>query len=608
MKTQSMYHQELLPLDWESVQKRSKDGSKKTRSKASKRPVVKEGTTWTQLSLFNLRAVQTTEQQSFMQEFLVALKKTTLNNRYSFSCLAIPTQKSSETSEADSTSSEKVFEPYWTEFSAVLANILSLPTKIGFAALGSILSHGCAVNSKLKYWFSTKRTSAQNKRWLKMFLQSSMSSVAGCTDSESISQKLLKTLTYQVYPAKELKVIWTKWLAASRKVYNISIEYLNENQGYTKVGNIGGKHGFRTWLKQSGLIPQWCKDLNVSKLLDNASMEAYSAWKDTDRQGNFVGKGKKRKSNPNAGKKIARFRSVRDQKQTLQFDPTAFKSGTWMVSTTKHLPKPLFKGQDFCVFTDGATELTYNKGRWFAHFPLEFEVTASETKKVIALDPGVRTFMTGFDGSDFLEFANNDFQKIAKLCSHLDKLKSIHDKLKGHGNKHKRYKLKRAMERLRTRIKNLRTEMHKQVASYLAKNYDVIILPTFETSQMVPRKKRKLKNKTARAMMTWAFYQFSQILQHLCNRYGSKLVRITEEYTSKTCTKCGHVHRKLGSSKNFKCPHCGYEIPRDFNGAVGIFLKAMWDNTFLSKVGDVKLSISNSEDVQDIQDVMICPG
>ncbi len=138
------------------------------------------------------------------------------------------------------------------------------------------------------------------------------------------------------------------------------------------------------------------------------------------------------------------------------------------------------------------------------------------------------------------------------------------------------------MRQVRTRIKNLRSECHKQVASYLAKNYDVIVLPTFETSQMVVKTRRKLRNKTARAMMTWAFYQFSQTLQHLCNRYGSKLVRITEEYTSKTCTKCGHVHKKLGSSKIFKCPECGYEIPRDFNGALGIFLKALWDTTVFS--------------------------
>ncbi|MBW4480679.1 MAG: transposase, partial [Tolypothrix brevis GSE-NOS-MK-07-07A] len=172
----------------------------------------------------------------------------------------------------------------------------------------------------------------------------------------------------------------------------------------------------------------------------------------------------------------------------------------------------------------------------------------------------------------------------------------------GHKFKRLRYKVRQGMEKLRTRIKNLRSECHKQVGSYLAKNYDVIVLPTFETSRMVAKKKQKLKNKTARAMMTWAFYQFSQTLEHLCNRYGSKLVRITEEYTSKTCTKCGHVHRKLGSSKNFKCPDCGYEIPRDFNGAVGIFLKAMWDTTFTNSVGDVVL------DVHDISNVGECLG
>jgi putative transposase len=597
-----MYHQGSLLPDWESVPKPSKGGSKRGKSKESLPKGVKEDTTSIQLSLFDQVIPQTTEQSCFMPEFQAAVKNLTLNNRLSFLSLVIPMRKLLPTLEADSTSNEKVFKPYWTEFSTTLSNLLSLPTKIGFAVLGSILSHGSVLGSRLKYWFSTKRTSAQNGKWSKISLPSSTSSVADSTDCENTKSKLLKTVSYRVYPSKDLAVIWKKWLAAVRKVYNLSIAYLNQHQGFEKVGNKGGKMGFRTMLKASGLIPQWCLDLNVSKILDNASMEAYKAWSETAKSPNFIGKGKSKKPHPQAGLKIAKFRSVRDQKLTIQFDPTAYKNGTWMVSTTKHLPKPEFKGQEFCILTDGSTELTYNKGRWFAHFPVECEVTTKVTNKVIALDPGVRTFITGFDGSDFLEFGNGDFNKIAKLCSHLDKLKSRHDKAVGRQFKRLRYKLRQAMERLRTRIKNLRSECHKQVASYLAKNYDVIVLPTFETSQMVVRKKRKLKNKTARAMMTWAFYQFSQILEHLCFRYGSKLVRITEEYTSKTCTKCGHVYRKLGGSKNFKCPNCGYEIDRDFNGAVGIFLKAMWDTTFTDSVGDVVLDIENVSDVQK------CPG
>jgi len=577
----TMYLQGSLLPGWESTPKRSKGGSKKEKLKVSSQKVVKEDTTSTQLSLLSL-LTRKSEKQYFTPGFLAALHRPTLSNKYSFLSLITQQQNSSQTSAADSTSSEKVFKPYWNPFCQMMSDWLSLPTKIACAGLDLILSHGLPAVRKLKYWFSTQRTLVQKERWLKTSSPSSMSLVVDCPDSGNTKSKFVKTVSYRVYPCKELAIIWKQWVSAVRKVYNISIGYLNEYQGFVKVGKLGGKQGFRTMLKASGLIPAWCTKLGVSKLLDNASMEAYTAWSETARTPKFIGKGKDKKSHPQAGTRIARFRSIRDAKLTLQFDPTGYNNGRWMVSATKHLQQPEFKGHNFCVITDRATELTYAKGRWEAHFVVDAEFEVNQQERIIALDPGVRTFMTGFDGNEFLEFGSGDFQRIARLCVRLDDLKSRHDMALGRGFKRLRYKLRVAMRQLKIRIKNLRSECHKQVASYLANNYDVIVLPTFETSQMVVKTHRKLHSKTARAMMTWAFYQFSKTLQHLCNRYGSKLVRITEEYTSKTCTRCGHVHKKLGSSKIFKCPECGYEIPRDFNGALGIFLKAMWDTTLFS--------------------------
>jgi len=390
-------------------------------------------------------------------------------------------------------------------------------------------------------------------------------------------------------------------------VYNNAIAYLNKHQSFEyynlKGKRTGGKTGFRSFCKTLGeeIIPKWCKELKIAHALDNALFEAYMAWNKTKRQEKFIGQGKEKKVNPLSGLKIARFRSIRDQKQTIQFDPTDYKDGHFMASVG--LEKAEYWGQDYCLINyDSATELTYNKGRWYANFPIDAEPEISDKgNKIIALDPGLRCFLTGFDGNNFTEFANGDFARIAKLCQHLDHLKSKHDKLKGGKFKRWRYKLKQAMERVRTRIKNLRNEVHKQVASHLARHYDTIYLPTFETSQMVVKKKRKLKSKSARAMMTWAFYEFSQTLQHLCNRYGSRLVRVTEEYTSKTCTKCGLVHHKLGGKKKFKCPHCGHEIKRDFNGALGIFLKALWDTTFIQSVSENDVVFRLSEDVFDVQ-------
>jgi putative transposase len=62
---------------------------------------------------------------------------------------------------------------------------------------------------------------------------------------------------------------------------------------------------------------------------------------------------------------------------------------------------------------------------------------------------------------------------------------------------------------------------------------------------------------------------------HICSTWlggGVQVVEVTEEYTSKTCTKCGRINQKLGGSKVFRCG-CGMVLDRDFNGARNILLK-----------------------------------
>jgi putative transposase len=146
------------------------------------------------------------------------------------------------------------------------------------------------------------------------------------------------------------------------------------------------------------------------------------------------------------------------------------------------------------------------------------------------------------------------------------------------------------------------SELHKKSADYIATTYKTIFLPKFETSQMVSRRglggspherptnplgvckaKRKINKKSARAMMTLSHYQFKQTLKHQATKYGSSVVDVTEEYTSKTCSKCGHIHQKLGSNQKYVCPSCGHSIPRDVNGAINIMLKALGDTPWLEK-------------------------
>ena len=75
-------------------------------------------------------------------------------------------------------------------------------------------------------------------------------------------------------------------------------------------------------------------------------------------------------------------------------------------------------------------------------------------------------------------------------------------------------------------------------------------------------------------MCTLSHYRFKTTLKHKAMEYPwVHVIDTTEEYTSKTCGECGAIHRNLGSKKIFKCPQCGYEADRDFNGARNILIK-----------------------------------
>jgi len=191
----------------------------------------------------------------------------------------------------------------------------------------------------------------------------------------------------------------------------------------------------------------------------------------------------------------------------------------------------------------------------------------------VALDPGVRTFMTGYDADGrIIEWGKKDIARIHRLCSFYDKLQS---KWSAQGvPKRNRRRMRRAGLRLQQKIRDLVDELHKKLARWLCLNFRVVMLPVFETSRMVPRNGRRLNSRTARAMLTWSHFRFRQRLLHKAREFEHcNIYLCTEEYTSKTCTMCGRIHEQLGGSKQFHCPSCHVLLDRDVNGARNILIK-----------------------------------
>ena len=179
---------------------------------------------------------------------------------------------------------------------------------------------------------------------------------------------------------------------------------------------------------------------------------------------------------------------------------------------------------------------------------------------------------------------------IPLIANSLDKTGHL-SKASKSSRKQKR-RMHEAANRLRIRIRNLVDECHKQVANYLTSQYKVILLPTFETSQMVVKSKRKLHTKTARQMLTWGHYRFECHLKQAAKKRGVVVIDVNESYTSKTCTKCGYKHDKLGGSKTFKCPNCGHVHDRDWGGARNIMIRALRDGSFTLSISSESIAIA----------------
>lgn len=192
----------------------------------------------------------------------------------------------------------------------------------------------------------------------------------------------------------------------------------------------------------------------------------------------------------------------------------------------------------------------------------------------IALDPGVRTFLTGYDPSGrILEIAKGDVDKVFQMCYRIDRIMAKVAKAKNHKQ---RYQRKRAACRARTKLQNCIMDLHAKVAKHLCESYELIFLPKFTTQQMVRRANRKIRSKTARMMLTFAHYRFRQRLLDKARNYeNTTVVIVNEAYTSKTCTKCGAINAKLGGSKTFTCASCLWTGDRDVNGARNIYLRSV---------------------------------
>ena len=223
------------------------------------------------------------------------------------------------------------------------------------------------------------------------------------------------------------------------------------------------------------------------------------------------------------------------------------------------------------------SRLTLHNGQYHLSVPVKARRCLGETQaRIVALDPGIRSFLTWYSETDAGQIGRHDFGRIQRLCEHLDRLLGRAAKASGRRKRN----MYRAVSRMRVRIASLINELHHQAARFLVDNFDLILLPTFETREMSRRGKRRIRSKSVRSMLTFAHYQFQRFLLWKAWETGKQVLLVNEAYTSKTCSWSGEILANLGGRREIVGSD-GVRLDRDINGARGIFLRALGDHPSL---------------------------
>ena len=112
------------------------------------------------------------------------------------------------------------------------------------------------------------------------------------------------------------------------------------------------------------------------------------------------------------------------------------------------------------------------------------------------------------------------------------------------------------------------TDQHKKLAKYLCSTYNCILIPKLNFHDF-----KNMNKKTKSKMMSLRHCEFVDLLISKSREYNCKVMVVTEEWTSKTCTCCGTPKYDLGSDKTYNCGTCKNILDRDVNGARNILLK-----------------------------------
>lgn len=352
------------------------------------------------------------------------------------------------------------------------------------------------------------------------------------------------------------KKLFKKWIGTSRYVYNRALNAVKENGEKINFFELRNKY---VTSKNNSLVSEWeletPKDIRAEAINDmtKAFKTAMSNLK-----------------NNNIEKFNLQYRSKKKE-SSISIPHSAIKINNGNMYIYKSYTKEGIKlSKDKSLINmkiEHNCRLKNDNGKWFLYIPIKAKLNKKiADKEICSLDPGTRKFQTIYSEEIVIKIGIKK-EQIKKLQQKIDLLQSLRSKKlirKSHYNKRN--------NKIQYKVKNLVDELHYQTISYLTNTFKTIFIPEFESQELLKINKSK---KFRRDLLSLRHFVFKERLKAKSKlKEGCCVLVCTEEYTSKTCGRCGNIVN-IGSNEIFTCDNCFLEIDRDVNGSRNILIKQL---------------------------------
>ena len=364
------------------------------------------------------------------------------------------------------------------------------------------------------------------------------------------------TRQIRLYPTMEQRTILKQWFGVARKVYNSTLKICQSRPKLNKsLDNLRFRIEKKLYHKDYiSKVPYYIKDCAISDYIkadDNARLK-YRTTKKCSQM---------------------RFRSKKQPSQSIEPKPTSTKPilnsnnrPRLLQVYTRYMP-PIKTKEDIPDFSSCRIVMKYGR-EFYLSAQVKYELPQKnqviDLDKTVAIDPNAKNMLAFYSTSTAGVIGENINQLLDSKNSKISRLQHFESKTP---NKRIKKMLRRKIIRQYNKREGIRDEIHWKLANALLKNYDTIIIPEFQEQ----KKCRTLYRTTNRQMFGISHSLFRNRLSHKADIQGKRVIVMTEEYTSKTCSQCGHYN--IPTDRQYYCFNCKLSIHRDVNAAKNIMMK-----------------------------------